>query len=447
MKKLIVLLLFLTTKGNHLYAQANSTSPSHLKMLVNSNNTVVLPFTGSYFTYPDIAPNLTGSGIHLFHISMDSTAEIKLSGMPMFYGKFRWEGGVNEIGIDSGMAISSGWTPNINGPNAPYYTIPGGNSGIPWPAKYNAGANYPGGNSPVSFGGLFTSRWEQFPELVALNHGDSIAEAVILEFDFIPDSNHIALDYVFASEEYPNMNDSSYPSTVCDTPNDVMGIFLSGPGITGEQNIALIPGTDIPVGVNTITPPGWNCNGMPDYSQYYVDNTGGQNVIYNGFTTVLTAQAKVIPGATYHLKIGVADGARHPETTDTLPAGWGEPLLGFYDSGIFLKFGSFRSYHAEDTTNGIGSTAVHLPGISISPNPFSKDFQLYSKTPDNQIYHLQLTDMTGRRQMEIKGNTRELNRKLKTSTMLKHIPSGIYVLTLINKQTNVRIRYKLVKQE
>ena len=442
MKKLTILYLLLTITGNPLLAQVN---PSHLKMIINSDNTIFPPYAGSCLIYTDLIPGLTGSGIQLFNISMDSTARIKLGGeFPVFYSKFRWEGGINEIGIDSGIAIGSGYVPNINNEPLIYHPIPGPASGIPWPAKYNTGAYNPGGYSATS--GIYTSRWEQFPDLVALNHGDSIAEAVILEFDFIPDSNHIALDYVFASEEYPDMDDPAYPSTVCDTPNDVMGIFLSGPGINGEQNIALIPGTDIPVGVNTITPPGWNCPGMPDYSQYYVDNTGGQNVIYNGFTTVLTAQAKVIPGATYHLKIGVADGARHPEITDTLPANYSDPLLGFYDSGIFLKFGSFRSYHAEDTTNGISSTDVQLSRISINPNPFSEGFQLYAKTSNNQIYRIQLTDVLGRTILVQKGTIAALNHQL-AQAGLGQLPPGIYFLKLSENSNAQNMIFKLVKTQ
>lgn len=210
MKKSICLFLFPIIAGSQLFAQV---TPSHLKMIVNSDNTVSPPYNDSFHTYSDIIPGLTGPGIQLFDISMDSTAKIKLSTkIPVFYSKFRWEGGISEIGMDSGMAMGTGWVPNINNP--PSHPIPGAHSGIPWPAKYNAGAGYPGGYSTVGFGGAYASRWEQFPELVALNHGDSIAEAVILEFDFIPDSNHIALDYVFASEEYPNMDNPAYPSTV-----------------------------------------------------------------------------------------------------------------------------------------------------------------------------------------------------------------------------------------
>ncbi|CAN5396095.1 hypothetical protein BH11BAC1_BH11BAC1_28620 [soil metagenome] len=47
---------------------------------------------------------------------------------------------------------------------------------------------------------------------------------------------------------------------------------------------------------------------------------------YDGYTTVLTARAGVIPCETYHLKIAIAD------VTD-----------GVYDSGVFLEGGSFKS--------------------------------------------------------------------------------------------------------
>src|SRR5690625_4488100 len=125
-----------------------------------------------------------------------------------------------------------------------------------------------------------------------------------------------------------------------------MGIFISGPGFNGSENIALIPGTTIPVGINTITPPGWNCPGMPDYSEYYIDNSMGQNVIFNGFTTVLTAKAAVTPGATYRIRIGVAEGALHendPSAQEYL-LGVATPSRTYYDSAIFIKNGGLRSW-------------------------------------------------------------------------------------------------------
>ena len=151
--------------------------------------------------------------------------------------------------------------------------------------------------------------------------GVSTYDAAVLEFDFIPQNDTLQFRYVFASEEYPEY--------VCSSFNDLFGFFISGPGITGAQNIALIPGTTIPVAINTVN------NGIPGlyadptipcnntYPAYYIDNTNGTTIEYDGFTTVLTALAVITPCQTYHLKIVITDA--------------GDPA---YDSGVFLEEGS-----------------------------------------------------------------------------------------------------------
>src|SRR5690606_1780277 len=102
----------------------------------------------------------------------------------------------------------------------------------------------------------------------------------ILEFDFVPNGDSLMFRYVFASKEYPGYTCSSF--------NDAFGFFISGPGINGPFsnnaiNIALIPGTDVPVAINTLnsgTPSGGNLastcfNANPDWvehSMYFVEN-------------------------------------------------------------------------------------------------------------------------------------------------------------------------------
>ena len=154
--------------------------------------------------------------------------------------------------------------------------------------------------------------------------GVSTYDAAVLEFDFIPQNDTIKFRYVFASEEYPEY--------VCSSYNDLFGFFISGPGITGTQNIAIILGTTTPVAINTVN------NGTPGlyadptipcsntYPAYYVDNTNGTTIEYDGFTTVLTALAVITPCQTYHLKIVIADA--------------GDPQ---YDSGVFLEEGSMSA--------------------------------------------------------------------------------------------------------
>ena len=145
-------------------------------------------------------------------------------------------------------------------------------------------------------------------------------DATILEFDFSVASDSVKFEYVFASEEYNDYANTNF--------NDVFAFFISGPGITGSQNIAIIPGTTTPVSINTVNNgnsggvsagPCMNCT-------YFVDNVGGPSVYYDGFTTVLTAKAAVQPCQIYHIKLAIADAGD-----------------GVFDSGVFLKSGSFSS--------------------------------------------------------------------------------------------------------
>ena len=74
--------------------------------------------------------------------------------------------------------------------------------------------------------------------------GGTSYDAAVLEFDFVPEGNTIQFDYIFASEEYAEFVGQSY--------NDAFAFLLSGPGITGTKNIALIPSTSTAVSINNI---------------------------------------------------------------------------------------------------------------------------------------------------------------------------------------------------
>ena len=162
-------------------------------------------------------------------------------------------------------------------------------------------------------------------DLTALAPSGSVThDACVLEFDFKAAGDTIRFNYVFGSEEYNGF--------ICSEFDDVFGFFISGPGYAGATNIALVPGTSIPVSINSI-----NCGatyafdqptcdaitgpGSP-YCSYFVDNSEGTVVTYDGLTTVLTAIARVNPCDTYHLKLGVADVGD-----------------GNYDSGVFIAGG------------------------------------------------------------------------------------------------------------
>ncbi len=156
--------------------------------------------------------------------------------------------------------------------------------------------------------------------------GDFTYDAATLEFDFIPQSNTASFKYIFASEEYPEWVNQGY--------NDAFAFYISGPGIIGQQNIAVVPGTTQPVTIDNIN--------AGSYSQYYVDNTGGQSVQYDAFTTVLTATSTVQACSTYHLVLSIADG--------------GDAL---FDSGVFIEENSLVSnvVNVSATTVTADSTA------------------------------------------------------------------------------------------
>jgi len=163
---------------------------------------------------------------------------------------------------------------------------------------------------------------------------------IVLEFDFIPTSDVVTFEYVFASNEYPGYTCSQF--------NDIFGFFLSGPGIAGPfsngaENIALVPDPDnptayttTPVIINTINSgvsssgntgpcddidPNWQ-----DYSIFFTDNGAETTVSYPGFTVPLVATANVTACETYHIKLAIADVAD-----------------GALNSAVFLQENSFNS--------------------------------------------------------------------------------------------------------
>lgn len=171
-------------------------------------------------------------------------------------------------------------------------------------------------------------------------------DAAILTIELIPAGDSLQLRYVFGSEEYDEY--------VCSIKNDVMGIFLSGPGIAGPHsngaiNMATLPATGLPVCVNTVNlgvPGSFGdnlCWAYPNWQLdtiHYVDNFFGPDCGLDGYTELLTAKAAVQPGAVYQLKIAIAD------VHD-----------GLYDSAVFLEAGSLSS----ELTTGV---AVSVPSAT-----------------------------------------------------------------------------------
>lgn len=138
------------------------------------------------------------------------------------------------------------------------------------------------------------------------------------------------MKYVFASEEYGW-------GVVCYFV-DAFAFFISGPGITGLKNIAVVPNTTTPVS-NTSINGALNIDGTDCRTNqiYYVDNTTNTLFNYDGHTVVLKASEKVQPCQVYHLKLVIAD-----------------LVNGAVDSGVFLESKSLSS----NTSNVVNLTQI-----------------------------------------------------------------------------------------
>lgn len=193
----------------------------------------------------------------------------------------------------------------------------------------------PGPNKHAGMG--WVNQHKGFRKLDSLADGDT-HDAAVLAFDFVTSAEVLTFNFIFASEEYPEYVDSKY--------NDVFGFFINGPGLD-HVNLATLPRSKVPVTINSIN--------HKTNKKYFVENPtytfddqilydvrlkktvknknfrkeGGlpkYNIQYDGFTTVLEAVCRVVPGEVYHIELAIAD-------------------VGDYslDSGVFLEAHSFRS--------------------------------------------------------------------------------------------------------
>jgi gliding motility-associated-like protein len=150
----------------------------------------------------------------------------------------------------------------------------------------------------------------------------STVNATVLEFDFIPLTNFLSFDYVFASIEYNDNGSCNFTDAFA---------FLIKENITGStyKNLAIVPGTSTPVSSTSIRPLIPTVGGKIGCSaenEIYFNGFNGNTspVNYAGQTVVMNSQTTVEPGKSYHIKLVIANEKNE-----------------FYDSAVFLKAGSF----------------------------------------------------------------------------------------------------------
>ena len=155
----------------------------------------------------------------------------------------------------------------------------------------------------------------------SLNDGEESNDACVVSLDVFAATNELRFEYIFGSEEYPfyAFNPNGF--------NDIFALLVKGPGIIGDpnidnqQNVAVVPGTNTFVEINTINPAiNW---------EFYRDNADGNSVGYDGLTSdflgvkkSITASIPVIPCNNYKLKFAIADRGLFDDDA--------------FDSGVFI---------------------------------------------------------------------------------------------------------------
>ncbi|HCP41531.1 MAG TPA: hypothetical protein DIT65_07030, partial [Cryomorphaceae bacterium] len=148
--------------------------------------------------------------------------------------------------------------------------------------------------------------------------GYAIKDMVEIEFSFIAQSDSISFNYCFGSHEYDGYTCSNF--------NDVFGFFLEGSYINGTtaptgqtivRNIATIPGTIIPIAVNTINSgspsgsyPASNCTSAnPNFVAHstYYNASNGSITTLDGYTDKFTAKAEVECGGWYTIRLKLSN--------------------------------------------------------------------------------------------------------------------------------------------
>ena len=199
-------------------------------------------------------------------------------------GKFETGDTPTNIGMESGLILASGGVSVAIGPN-----------------------DVNEANVTTTCGNYYDN------DLASIASGTPF-DVAVLEFDFVPWDETVTFSFVFGSEEYMEYVGWDY--------NDVFGFFIDGinpaGGFYDRQNIALIPGTTEAVSIDNVN--------LNHNSEYYIDNTGGATIQFDGFTTLLEVSFNVVPMSNYHIKMAICD--------------VGDSLV---DSGVFLEAHSFST--------------------------------------------------------------------------------------------------------
>nr|MUH38594.1 gliding motility-associated C-terminal domain-containing protein [Zobellia laminariae] len=200
-----------------------------------------------------------------------------------------------------------------------------------------------------------SDEWLGDADLKSITGSDLLFNASYIQFDFVPQTNSISFNFLFASEEYQE----NYQCTF----GDVFAFILTdSKGVS--TNLAVIPNNKLPVSVTTIRPGvTGECNSK---NLSYFDKINGDDsaISFHGQTVSMTAESLVVPGDSYTIKLVIADN-RDSQV----------------DSAVFLEAGSFSLGYdlGDDRTVASGNPACVNETIALDATVVGVDDYVWFK--------------------------------------------------------------------
>ncbi|MGG7034031.1 MAG: choice-of-anchor L domain-containing protein [Flavobacterium sp.] len=220
------------------------------------------------------------------------------AGFPIVNGIGYFEKSASSFAFKDGIILSTGAATSVPGPNV----------------------------SVLSEGGPF--KWKGDSQLEAIIYAATGVKGITynaskIEFDFVPFTDKISFNFMYASEEY-----GEYQCQ--ETSTDAFAFLLTNKNSNVTKNLAVVPNTSIPITTTKIRDRKYSPNCTSENAIYFDSyyGTNGKSPIsapinFNGITKPMVAQATVVPGETYHIKLVIADRQDFK-----------------FDSAIFLEGGS-----------------------------------------------------------------------------------------------------------
>ncbi|WP_373516220.1 choice-of-anchor L domain-containing protein [Pricia sp.] len=285
---------------------------------------------------------------------------------------------VRDVLINSNCAETSNYTSftgteqNVNGIG--YFSANGTNFAYEEGIILSTGRarDAKGPNTGINDSG--TENWPGDNDLITVTNTGNLFNATYIQFDFVPLTNSIRFNFLFASEEYQENYQCIYSDVFAFILTDSQGV---------STNLAIVPGTNQPVRATTIRPGiEGQCAAM-NIDFFGKINGDSDPISFHGETESLKAESQVTPGEAYTIKLVISDNQDSQ-----------------VDSAVFLEAGSFSLGYdlGNDRTVANGNPACI--GESIPLNATVEGVQDYRWYKDGS----ELTQWAGNPQVNLTEN-------------------------------------------